>query len=450
MPGESHANDATHLPRIRGALRRRALTLGYVNGVLWSVGNGLTTGTLVYYLAQELGAKGTALGVLIAAPSLIGLLRLATPALIGPLGGIKATCLKASLASYLLLAIGLPGVTLAPGIQRSTALAGLLTLICVHQLLEYVGSVALWSWLSALVPVRIRGRYFGRRQVWQLLFLMPALFLSGRFTDDWKQTYKESQPERLLLGYIIPNCVGAGLLLASLVPLVMMPDVPAPRRRASMTRRWPVGDLAFRRLLVYRAWFSFFNGISQAAQNIYVYVLGIGVLPMQMMQLGMRGGQMALSPLAGRASDRFGNRPVLELSQALVALGLLFYFLASPEHPWWITGAWVFWSAYVGLNICLTNIMLKLAPSQDNAGYIASFEALGGVAYGLSTLAGGYLFDRLRDAHFHTSLGGIEIDHFAILFLVGVITRALGVVWLARIPEPGAWRWREILKRRPS
>jgi MFS family permease len=447
MPPEPHANVASRPPRIRAAVRRRALVLGYINGVLWSVGNGLTTGTLVYYLAQELGAKGTALGVLIAAPSLIGLLRLATPALIGPLGGIKATCLKASFISYLLLAIGLPGVTLAPGISRGTALAGMLALICVHQLLEYIGSVALWSWLSALVPVRIRGRYFGRRQVWQLLFLIPALFLSGRFTDHWKQTYKETQPERLLLGYIIPNCVGAGFLLASLLPLVLMPDVSVTRRPVGGTRRWPIGDSAFRRLLVYRAWFSFFNGISQAAQNIYVYVLGIGVMPMQMMQMGMRAGQMALSPVAGRASDRVGNRPVLELSQMLVAIGLFFYFLASPEHPWWIIGAWVCWSAYVGTNICLTNLMLKLAPAQDNAGHIAMFEALGGVAYGLSTLAGGYLFDRLRDAHFHVLLGGVEVDHFALLFLVGAITRGLGVFWLARIPEPGARRWREILRR---
>lgn len=429
--------------------RRRALVLGYVNGVLWSVGNGLTTGTLIYYLAQELGAKGTALGVLIAAPTLVGLLRLVTPALIGPLGGVKATCLKASLASYVLLAIGLPSVTLAPGAARTTALAGMLLLICVHQLLEYIGSVALWSWLSALVPQPIRGRYFGRRQVWQLAFLIPALFASGRFTDDWKRTYKDTQPERMLLGYVIPNCVGAAFLLASLLPLALMPDVAAPQRRVrnDSRRQSPMADPAFRRLLAYRCWFSFFNGITQAAQNVYVYVLGIGVLPMQLMQLGMRGGQMALSPTIGRSSDRIGNRPVLELSQALVAIGPLFYLLATPEHPWWIAGAWVAWSAYAGLNICLTNIMLKLAPAQNNAGYIATFEALGGVAYGLSTLAGGVLLDRLRDAHFHVTLAGVELDHFAILFLVGAVTRALGVFWLARIPEPGAKTWREMLGR---
>jgi MFS family permease len=252
------------------------------------------------------------------------------------------------------------------------------------------------------------------------------------------------------LGYVIPNSLGAAFLLASLVPLLLMPDVRAPLRclRAEDNKaRSALADPRFRRLLIYRCWFSFFNGITQAAQNIYVYVLGIGVLPMQMMQLGMRAGQMALSPAVGSASDRFGNRPVLELSQAIVALGPLFYFFASPEHPWWIAGGWAVWSAYAGLNICLTNIMLKLAPADDNARYIASFEALGGVAYGLSTIAGGVLLDRLRGMDFHTSIGTLTIDHFALLFLIGTVARGLGLVWLARVEEPGAKTWREILGR---
>ena len=436
--------------RMSVAVRRRALGLGYANGVLWSIGNGLTTGTLVYYLAQELGAKGTALSLLIAAPSLIGLLRLVTPALIGPLGGIKATCLKALLASYALLAIGLPTVTLASGHARSTALASMIALICVHQLLEYVGSVALWSWLSGLVPQPIRGRYFGRRQVWQLAFLIPTLLASGQFTDYWKKTYKDAEPEKLLLGYVIPNSAGALFLLSSIVPLALMPDVAARAQRASGpagASRWPFGDARYRRLMLYRVWFSFFNGITQAAQNIYVFVLGIGVLPMHRMQLGMRVGQMALSPVVGRTSDSVGNRPVMELSQLVVAAALLFFFAASRENPWWIVGAYVLWSAYAGLNICLTNIMLKLAPPQDNAGYIASFEALGGVAYGLSTIAGGVTLDWLRDRNFHVTVAGFKIDHFAALFLVGAVARAIGVFWLARVPEPGARTWREIVGR---
>ncbi|HEY2838942.1 MAG TPA: MFS transporter, partial [Pirellulales bacterium] len=412
----------------------------------------LTSGTLVYYLAQELGARGLALSLLIAAPSLIGLLRLATPALLGPLGGVKATCLKTSLASYVLLAVGLPLVTLS-GFSRPVTLAALIALICVHQLLEYVGSVALWSWLGSLVPLRVRGRYFARRNLWQLAFLIPTLLGSGRFTDQWKRSHA-GEPDQILLGYIIPATIGGAFLLLSLVPLWLTPGVPTGRRRASNLRRsalaalLPLFDLRFRRLLVYRGWFSFFNGITQAAQSVFVYrVLGFGVLPMQQMQLGMRVGQMALSPVVGNVSDRFGNRPVLELSQGLVAAALLFFALATPDAKWWIVGAYVLWSAYVGVNICLNNLMLKLAPAKENTGYIALFEAIGGLTFGLSTIAGGVLLDWMQAREVSLTLGPFRLDYFAILFVAGAILRALGVFWLARIREPGAWTWREIVSR---
>jgi len=428
------------------------LRLGYINGVLWSVGNGLTSGSLVYYLAQELGASGAALSLLIAAPSLIGLLRLVTPALIAPLGGVKATCLKTSLVSYALLTLGLPTITLAGLVSRPATLTALIVLICVHQLLEYVGSVALWSWLGALVPQRVRGRYFARRNLWQLAFLTPTLLASGRFVDYWKTAHK-GQPDQILLGYILPATIGGVLLLASLAPLCWMPDVANVRRREGSLRRatlatlLPFYDARFRRLLVYRGWFSFFNGITQAAQNVFVIrVLAVPLLTMQQLQIGMRVGQMALSPAVGRASDRYGNRPVLEVSQLLVAVALLFYAVATPTAWWWIIGAWALWSAYTGINVCLNNLMLRLAPPKENAGYIALCEATGGLAFGLSTIAGGVLLDLMQARGATITLGPMTLDHFAILFVSGAILRAAGVFWLARIREPGAWSWRELLR----
>ncbi len=448
--GRSSSSRSRGSPGLAKPARRRALWLAQLQGALWSAGNGLTTGTLIFYLAQELGAKGTSVSLLIAAPSLVGLLRLVTPALVGRLGGIKRTCLKSLSVSYLLLAVGLPAVTLASPALRTKALAVMIALICVHQLLEYIGNVALWSWLGALAPARIRGRYLGRRQMWQLMLLIPALLASGLFTDYWKRTYRDTQPERVLLGYVIPNSIGTGFLLASLLPLLLMPDVPhttATRRGGAARGRWPIHDARFLRYLVYRCWFSFFNGITQAALNIYVFVLEIGVLPMQMMQLGMRAGQLALSPTVGRVADKIGNRPVLELSQLIVALGPLFYFLASREHPWWIIGAWVVWIAYAGMNVCLPNLMLKLAPPHDNAGYISSCEALAGVMYGLSAIAGGVAFDYLRDTKFHLLLGATEIDHFGLLFLLGAAARSTGIFWLVRIDEPGKSRQRAVGSR---
>ena len=234
--------------------------------------------------------------------------------------------------------------------------------------------------------------------MWQMVTLIPALLASGLFTDYWKRTYRDTQPERVLLGYVIPNSIGTGFLLASLLPLLLMPDVPyaiAPRRGAIARGRWPIHDPRFRRYLVYRCWFSFFNGITQAAPEYLRVCVGNRRLADAGHAVGHARGNLALSPTVGRVADRIGNRPVLELSQVIVALGPLFYFLASREHPLWIIGAWVVWIAYAGMNVCLPNLMLKLAPTHDNAGYISSCEGLAGVMYGLGAIAGGVAFDYL-------------------------------------------------------
>jgi MFS family permease len=133
---------------------------------------------------------------------------------------------------------------------------------------------------------------------------------------------------------------------------------------------------------VFGCWFSFFNGLTQAAQNIYPRdVLGLGVLPMSLLRTGMRVGQLVITPAVGRAADRRGNRWVLAVSQALVGAGPLFFLLATPERPWWIVGAWVVWIAYAGTNVCLPNLALALSPVHDRTAHLAAHFALTSLAY---------------------------------------------------------------------
>jgi hypothetical protein len=46
----------------------------------------------------------------------------------------------------------------------------------------------------------------------------------------------------------------------------------------------------------------------------------------------MRVGQCAIAPAMGRLTNAWGNRPVMILSQLVVATGPLFFYLATPEH----------------------------------------------------------------------------------------------------------------------
>ena len=141
-----------------------------------------------------------------------------------------------------------------------------------------------------------------------------------------------------------------------------------------------------------------------------------------------------------------GNRPILIVSQLFVALGPLFYLAATPERPWILGGAYGVWIAYAGLNVCLINLMLKLAPGGDSPSYIACYFALGGLCLAGGTLLGGGLLEfddsAIRDA-IQLATG---LDRFQQMFALGTAGRLAAVLLLLKIVEPGARRLGEVLR----
>ncbi len=380
--------------------RRRALAWGHVNGGLWAMGNALTTGSLVSYLARDLGATGLGLSLVLAAPNLAGFVRLAAPPLIYRVGTARRAALALFGVSYLLI-VGLPLVATASTVERTLAVGLMVGLLFAHQLFEYLGTVALWTWWGDLVPRRVRGRYFARRQRIQLAVAVPTLLASGYFADQWR-TASAGDPQRLLFAYAVPTGIGACILLASVWPLMMMPATRRyPRPEGSLSVRAiaaPFVDRRYWGLLVFRGWFSLANGVSQVVQNVIVpkEVLELGLAPLAAMRVTMQFGQLAAARTVGRMSDLLGNRPVLVLGQLCVSLALVFFLVARPETWWLLFGAWVLFAAYIAHNICLPNLALRLSPELERPGYVAAAEAIGSVLHAASTIAGGMAYDYLK------------------------------------------------------
>ena len=106
-------------------------------------------------------------------------------------------------------------------------------------------------------------------------------------------------------------------------------------------------------------------------------------------------------------------------------------------------GRWLLFSAYVAHNICLPNLVLKLAPPLQTPAYVASNEALGSVFHAAATIAGGMAFDWLRT---HSTDSAAEPYRSCLIILaVGLAMRSFAIVLLAAIDEPGAWTWRQIV-----
>lgn len=405
----------------RVRLLRRDARLANVNAALWAVGNGLTSSLLITYLALALGAEGLVVSGVLAAPRFVGVLRLGAPALIARLQARKGVCLACYALSGLTLAL-LPALA-APG-RLGSAAAGLAALVvcwCVYQVLEYVGTVALWSWLGDLFPPSVRGRLIGRRERWLVNGQIIGMFVSYGVVETWNYTHA-NEPSWVALS--VSATLGAVMIMLAVVPLARMSALAA---RPSAMPRAPWRSLlaclrepGFGALVFWSVCLSIANGITGAAQGLYPNrVLGLQythILPLRGL---MRAGQSAVAPAAGGWVDAVGSRRVMLVSQLTVAVSPLFFLAATPAAPWWIAGAYVVWIAYAGLNVGLDSMKLNLAPATNNAPALAVLHAASSFANGVTVLFGGWFFMQVDTAD--DDVWGL----YAAVFLAGFVARSV-------------------------
>lgn len=414
--------------------RRFARRCAYQNGLLWSLGNNLVSTMLVIYLAMEYNAPGLGLGIgmIIAAPRLIGVLRLVAPMLIDRLASRKRFCIVmyglSALTLLLLPLVAMPGVMPS----ASVSLVCLIGLWVIFHLFEYMATVAIWSWLRDLVSPAARGRFFGHRERWLVAGGVLALLVSALHVWGWRTT---RPPEEWWLAYAFSSIAGAVCMLLALLPLAAMPSARTLAvERALSLRQFlrPFLDSFFWRFLAFGCFLAFANGLTQSPQLAFPKMaLGIGVAMMIMLKATMRLGQWGAGPRVGRLVDRWGNRPVMAVSLLLVATGPLFYLVAT-SHGWgWIIAAWIVWIAWLGVNVALPNLLLDIAPRSRNTAYIALYFAITAISFAAGALLGGWLFDATSRGSalvFAWEGGGMSYNQYA--FLIGWLLRSLSVVLL--------------------
>jgi MFS family permease len=424
--------------------RRRSIGAAYANAAGWGLGNGLANTTLVLYLAREFQASGATISWLLAAPSLAGLVRLGAPALLARVASRRRFSVAMFLASATLLAT-LPIIS-APGVFATSeqSLVALAVTWAAYQALESIGAIALWEWLGDLVPRAVRGRFLGRREACLNFGAVAGTAASAAVTLAWESHCRNSgTPERAWQAYAACGLAGAALFAVAALVLLRMADGPRTTPTAPPVRiRWhdlitPWVDPRFRRFLAFGLWFSFSNGVVQSAQNLFMMnSLRLSYGLKKALDGGSRGLQASLLPGIGAAIDRRGNVPVLAASQALIATAAIFFLYATPLEPWWILGAYACWLAFGGHNVALPNLMLGLCPPGHTANCAAAWFAWTQLAYSLSVLSGGMLYDWLAARLEPISLGGRPLDAFVVLFAASWLLKSLGVALACRIPEP--------------
>ena len=395
---------------------------------------------VVAFAVKGLGWHASAIGLMAALPHLCNCLQ---PLLVAGL--------SRRLSSYHLLILTFTLGGLPWAMAATLPLLGewrgelFMAILIVATLASSVSSVAWSSAISQIVPERISGRYFARRNLifgaWTLIIVLCAGHIV-QWTDN----------SMVAFAWIF------GLAgLSRLLGLFFLTRMRFPQTvREPLARGIALPDLASVLNDKNYLWLCCFVGLwgllLNAAMPFYTVFLverldlGIGTI-IKLTTIASLGGLITLKSW-GRLCDRFGNRPVLQVAALIWAItALIMWSVARPGWIWHLYPGYLIVGAMTaGFQLTQFNLMIRLAPASLRPAYVAVFLAVTSCMTAIGPILGSE-FLRLLPAQVG-QLFGRPILNFHVLFALAAFGCTLATNLMQRVQEPAEQPvvnvWREM------
>ncbi len=425
---------------------RTSLRASTVDGIFAAIFTNIAGGVLLSNFLVELDASTLQIGFLAAIPMLVNLIQ--------PLGAYLADRttsrhrygLLIFTPSRLVWLVLVLGIMLFTWHQRAPHQLIYWTLgtVTVSYTLAALGSASWLSWLAALVPRQLRGRYFGLRNSAVNLTILISLPLAGFAISAW--------PGGSIQGYGVILLLGVVAGIVSISFQFFMQDVnpqaqcslpkntrieaeetatPSERSNGAQPSFWQ--DTNFLVFLLYFGFWAFSMNLSSPFFNIYLLDnLALDIQWVTLYNSLASGATLLMLIVWGKLSDRVGNQPLLLGVGVLVALTPLLWLGigASPASLWlWLPLLHIFiGGTWPAIELCSNNIQMEISPIQQHATYFAIAAAVAGGTGALGTIAGGYL------AQF-ADYGGLKG-----MFVLSSVLRLVALLPLVLVKEQrGKW-----------
>lgn len=424
---------------------RTTLKASTLDGVLAVIFGATTTGVLMTNFLLKLGATPLEIGLLSSIPMVVNLLQ--------PLGAYIADRATSRykysfwifgpsrlLWLILLLRIGWVGWSSADPHQLVIWTLGI---ILASNILGALGSSSWLSWMAALVPPRLRGRYFGVRNSAASLTNLLSVPILGFAVSAWPSAPIQGYGVVLLLG-IVAGIVSLGVQSLMVDVNLQIPiatdhskpkseDVPSLNQEENAEVQ-PIKisifrDTNFLKFLLYFGLWTFAVNLSGPFFNLYLLDnLALDLRWVTLYTSLTAGANLVMLLLWGKLADRLGNRPLLLLVGILVAVTPLFWLGAGNDA----VSLWVWLplihlltgGTWAAIDLCSSNIQMEMAPLKHPSTYFAIASAVAGVCGALGTTAGGFLA-QLAD------VGGLPG-----LFALSSVVRLVALLPLVFVREP--------------
>jgi hypothetical protein len=420
-----------HDPPVGEPARTRRLSI--LEGGFATVHIAITTGPLVTAYALYLGANGFRLGLLAAATALSAVGSMLGAHAVGLLGARRRLTVVTAVAGRSLWGV----LCLLPfvGLGADVRFAVFLVAIVAGNALINAGGAAWLSWMSDLVPLPLRGRYFGARNAILGAVGMAVTYGAGRAFDAFRSVGRTGTGLAWIFGMGVAFAWFSGFVLARQWDPPLTGERP---RRIAETLAQPMADRSFRRLLEFLVLWSAATGVAAPFFAAHLITnLHVSLSRMALFSIVSGTLNLAMLPFWGLVIDRFGNRPVLSLNMIGIAFLPLLWLFATPRDlaPIWIdavlTG--IFWPGFTLANF---NLILATAPEKDRTAYLGAQNVAVGASAFVASIAGGVIASAL--AALHHVAGWQTFVNFHVLFAVSAAARLALVPVALRLREEKA------------
>ncbi|HEX7070017.1 MAG TPA: MFS transporter [Rhodothermales bacterium] len=391
----------------------------------------LNTGTFLTTFLLVLGTSEFLIGLVAAFPLLMGLVQPIGAEIIRRRGGWRRpVAVSAALIEDLTWVPIIAAALFYPPKIASVVIVGLLA---AQQLANAFVGVSWTSWISDLIPPRLRGRYFGRRNfICHSLGAVTAI-LAGMVVDR-----SGADPIPVFAAIFT---VGLVFRLVSITILAHQPE-PAPARspRGSFLKQLshPLSHDGFRRFLIYAMLWGF--AVHLAAPFFTVFMIrsakidvGDAMLFAAFSTIANLLGQRFWGPMC----DRYGDHQVLRVAGIIICMqpfGWMFadgstfgYYLMMALS---MTGGFS-WGGHL---LAVGNLMMRLAPETGKTSFFAMQAALGGLFGALGPFVGGVIADYLMVNG--SLLPGWIFADLKTLFVLSFVVRLTAWGLLFTVPDP--------------
>lgn len=469
----------------------RTVTVAWMFGVVWM---SCVSGSQFATYCRAIGFADWHFGISAALPY------------VGTLGQILAVVLieRTGLRKYQFLHTQILGrslwlavaaIPLLLPVPSDAAVWSVMAVLLAIYLMDALSSPAWLTWMGHLIPRRIRGRYFARRTQWSQVVQVVVVLAVGITVDRLGAATGATgtfTPTTLLYGICVILAIGSVFgvtdpMLFHRIREVLPPaynrnDVPILRLlvepfKNRLFRYYVVYWTAFTFTMTVAAWYWWLCAIELLGfSKLAINILFLVVVPLT---------GIVSSGWWGKAIDRFGRKPILVIAGAGSVINIIPWLIASPNLPnsaslvtaingvagvvgslaghgdWtWVDihtpttsymiclGATIVGGvAGTGIGLAQTSIVLGFSDGQGRSTYIAVASILSSVGGIFGGLFGGYLAKLLEHLHGDPiRWGPLLWNNWHVLFAIVVATRALTLLLLWRMPDPGATMTRDVLR----